>query len=74
MKIIDSETGKLFFQGKDWTSILDGSPAIHKDTAIPLAQQIHDMLIGRGFTYMQCWLILHLVITTLRQERDTKAL
>lgn len=74
MKIIESETGKLFYGSKDYASFNDGSPKLHKDRAIPLAQKIHDMLISQGFTYIHCSLILHLVESTLREERDTKAL
>lgn len=74
MEIMESETGKLFYGSKDYASFSDGSPKLHKDRAVPLAQKIHDMLVGQGFTYMHCWLILHLVQNTLCEERNIKAL
>ena len=74
MKIMESETGKLFYGSLDYASFNDGSRKLHNDRAIPLAQKIHDMLVGQGFTYTHCSLILHLAGNTLREERDTKAL
>lgn len=44
------------------------------DVVEEYAQQIHDLLIDKGFTFMNCWVILHIVTNTLREERDIKRL
>ena len=74
MKIMESQIGQLFYGNKEYASFSEGSSNLYKDKAIPMAQKIHDMLIGQGLTYMQCWLILHLVENTLKEERDTQSL
>ena len=74
MKIRDSKVWKDLISKKKTFETNDGSPSLPADTAEVYAQQIHDLLVGKGFTYMNCWIILYLVLETLRQERDTKTL
>ena len=74
MKVRDSKTWKQIISKNNTFETTDGSPALPADTAEVYAQQIHDLLVGKGFTYMNCWLILHLVQNTLLQERDIKKL
>lgn len=74
MKVRDSKEWEYLTKGKKSFSFLDGSPDLAKDTVEIYAQQIHDLLIDKGFTYMHCFMILHIVQNTLRQERDIKRL
>lgn len=74
MKVSDSKEWKFLTKGKKSFSFLDGSPDIANDTVEIYAQQIHDLLIDKGFTYMHCFMILNIVQGTLKQERDIKKL
>lgn len=74
MKIKDSNVWKELISKNNTFVTTDGSPALPADTAEVYAQQIHDLLVGKNFTYMNCWIILFLVQNTLRQERDLKKL
>lgn len=74
MKVRDSKTWSEILSKDNTFKTSDGSPDLPADTAEVYAQKIHDLLIGKGFTYMNCWIILHLVQNTLRQERDIKEL
>jgi hypothetical protein len=39
-----------------------------------MAQQIHDLLVGKDFTYTRCQIILSIIQKILLQERGAKAL
>lgn len=74
MKVKNS---KVFLELRDKDNtfkVADGSPDLPADVVEELAQQIHDLLIDKGFTFMNCWVILHIVTNTLREERDIKRL
>lgn len=74
MNVKDSYEYHCHFDEKDYVCFTDGSPNIHKDVVTPIAQQIHDLLVGKGLTYMHCFTILEIVKFTLREERGAKAL
>ena len=72
MKVKNS---KVFLELRDKDNtfkVADGSPDLPADVVEEYAQQIHDLLIDKGFT--NCWVILHIVTNTLREERDIKRL
>ena len=51
MNVKDSYEYHCHFDEKDYVCFTDGSPNIHKDVVTPIAQQIHDLLVGKGLTY-----------------------
>lgn len=74
MKVRNSKVWKNIISKDKTFKVNDGSPDLPADTVETYAQQIHDLLVGKGFTYMNCWVILHVVQDTLREERDIKKL
>lgn len=74
MKVKESTTWKQIISKDGTFKTSDGSPDLPSDTVEVYAQQIHDLLTGKGFTFMNCFLILHIVQDTLMQERDIKKL
>lgn len=74
MKVKNS---KVFLELRDKDNtfkVADGSPDLPADVVEEYAQQIHDLLIDKGFMFMNCWVILHIATNTLREERDIKRL
>lgn len=74
MKVKNSKVFQQLRNKDNTFKVTDGSPDLPADVVEEYAQQIHDLLTDKGFTYMNCWVILHIVTNTLMEERDIKRL
>lgn len=75
MKVKDSKVFREMQDGRDKTfKVKDGSPALPQDVVEKYSQEIRDLLADKGFTYMNCVVILMIAQGVLREERDIKRL
>lgn len=75
MKVKDMKCFQFHFQNKEEVEFVNcGSPPLKKQDAEPIVQEVYNTLTGRGLTYIQCFLIIDIVMGELRNKRDAEPL
>lgn len=70
MQVKNSKVFQYLKSNDNTFKVADGSPDLPASVVEECAQEIHDILVNKGFTYMNCHVILHIVNDVLREERD----